>query len=223
MINIKKTNMRTNKFFIFLVYFSFLLSNKHLSAQTIVEIKIGNQVWFSKNLDVDKFRNGDTIPEVKSSKEWMMAFNSKQPAWCYYENNSENNDKYGKIYNWYAVNDSRGLAPEGWHIPNDSEWKQLIQYLGGGKQAAIKLKNKNGWKNNFCPKNFGNNMSGFSAIPVGNRAEGFDKNVYACWWSSTEKDEKSASYFYLFCNPESELELGQSEKVFGLSVRCLKN
>jgi hypothetical protein len=83
MINIKKTNMRINKFFIFLVYFSFLLSIKHLSAQTIVEIKIGNQVWFSKNLDVDKFRNGDTIPEVKSSKEWMMAFNSKPVSYTH--------------------------------------------------------------------------------------------------------------------------------------------
>ena len=87
-------------------------------AQTV---KIGTQVWTTKNLNVSTFRNGDTIPEVKTNEEWIEAARIQQPAWCYYENDSMNGAKYGKLYNWYAMNDTRGLAPIGYHIPSDVE------------------------------------------------------------------------------------------------------
>ena len=92
------------------------------------EIKIGDQTWTTKNLDVDTYRNGDAIPQVQDEKEWV---NLTTGAWCYYENETANGTTYGKLYNWYAVTDSRGLAPTGYHIPNNSEFMTLINYLGG--------------------------------------------------------------------------------------------
>jgi uncharacterized protein (TIGR02145 family) len=86
----------------------------------IGEIIIGKQIWMTENLNLDKFQNGDSIPEARTIEEWMNACENKQPAWCYYNNDSTNGEKYGKLYNLFAVIDSRGLAPEGWHIPLDS-------------------------------------------------------------------------------------------------------
>ena len=115
-----------------------------LQAQ-IKEVKIGQQVWTTENLNVDKFRNGEIIPEAKTAAEWHKAGENKQAAWCYYNNDSSNGTKYGKLYNWYAVNDPRGLAPKGWHIPSDQEWTDLTDYLGGDEQAGAKMKSKEGW------------------------------------------------------------------------------
>jgi len=111
------------------------------------QIKIGNQTWSIKNLDVSTFCNGEIIPQAKTDEEWNRAGNDKQPAWCYYNNDLKNGAKYGKLYNWYAVSDSRGLAPTGWHIPTDEEFNELISFLGGNNQAAQKLKSNNGWAN----------------------------------------------------------------------------
>jgi uncharacterized protein (TIGR02145 family) len=111
-------------------------------AQTIT---IGTQVWMTKNLDVATFRNGDTIPQVQTDKAWMNAGDNKQPAWCYYNNDPANGEKYGKLYNWYAINDSRGLAPVGYHIPSDAEWTKLTDFLGGESVAGTKMKSKSGW------------------------------------------------------------------------------
>ena len=109
------------------------------------DVKIGTQVWTSKNLDVSTFRNGDPIPEAKSKEEWIKARKSKQPAWCYYNDDEQNVKTYGKLYNWYAVNDSRGLAPKGYHIPSDAEWSVLTDFLGGVVKAGEKIKSKTGW------------------------------------------------------------------------------
>ena len=106
-------------------------------AQTVT---IGSQTWTTKNLDVATFRNGDAIPQAKTDEEWKAAGRNKQPAWCYYENDPKNGTKYGKLYNWYAVNDARGLAPAGWHIPTDEEWTVLSTFLGGGEVAGKKMK-----------------------------------------------------------------------------------
>jgi uncharacterized protein (TIGR02145 family) len=111
------------------------------------QIKIGNQTWSIKNLDVSTFCNGEIIPQAKTDEEWKRASNDKKPAWCYYNNDLKNGAKYGKLYNWYAVSDSRGLAPTGWHIPTDEEFNELISFLGGNNQAAQKLKSNNGWAN----------------------------------------------------------------------------
>ena len=99
------------------------------------ETRIGNQTWMAANLDIATFRNGDPIPEAKSKEEWIAACKAKQPAWCYYNNDPANGKKYGRMYNWYAVNDSRGLAPAGWHIPTLQEWIQFeksVEATGAG-------------------------------------------------------------------------------------------
>jgi uncharacterized protein (TIGR02145 family) len=103
-------------------------------------VTIGTQTWMTKNLDVATFRNGDAIPQAKTDEEWQAAGENKQPAWCYYDNDPKNGTKYGKLYNWYAVNDNRGLAPVGYHIPTDNEWTKLSDYLGGEDYAEKKMK-----------------------------------------------------------------------------------
>jgi len=107
------------------------------------EIKIGTQTWSTKNLDVSKFRNGEAIPLAKTNAEWELAGQNQQPAWCYYENKGENGTTYGKLYNWFAVNDPRGLAPSGYHIPTDAEWTILTDNLG--EEAGTKMKSTSGW------------------------------------------------------------------------------
>jgi len=113
------------------------------------DVKIGTQVWTSKNLDVSTFRNGDPIPQAKNAEEWKKAGENRQPAWCYYNNNEQNGKVYGKLYNWHAVNDSRGLAPNGYHIPSDAEWTILTDKLGGEEIAGKKMKSKQGWGYNY--------------------------------------------------------------------------
>jgi len=146
-------------------------------------VSIGGQVFMSKNLDVSTFRNGDPIPQAKTYEEWGRAGENQQPAWCYYNNDPANGAKYGKLYNWYAVNDSRGLAPEGWHVPSDAEWTILTDYLGS--DAGTKMKSKTGWNENGN----GTNSSGFSGLPGGGRNDGGAVNGIGhvgYWWSSSE-------------------------------------
>lgn len=102
--------------------------------------KIGTQQWMVKNLDAFYFRNGDPIPLAKSDEDWNKAGQEGKPACCYYNNYNINGDKFGVLYNWFAVIDKRGLAPKGWHIPNPEELVKLIDHLGGPKEANVKLK-----------------------------------------------------------------------------------
>lgn len=100
-----------------------------------VPVRVGTQVWSNRNMNVSFFRNGDLIPQARTNEEWNRARENKQPAWCFYENDPANGVKYGKLYNWYAVNDPRGLAPVGYHIPSNAEWTILVNYLGGKKNS----------------------------------------------------------------------------------------
>jgi len=182
-------------------------------------VTIGKQVWMSVNLNVDKFRNGDPISEAKTDEEWEKADRNKQPAWCYYNNDPANGAKYGKLYNWYAVNDPRGLAPKGWHIPSDAEWRILTDYLGS--DAGTKMKSTSGWKD----KGNGTNSSGFSGLPGGYRdgsgAFGYIGET-GDWWSSTEGSTSSAwtrGLNYVFGN----VVRNYFDKGGGLSVRCLRD
>jgi uncharacterized protein (TIGR02145 family) len=194
-------------------------------AQTVT---IGTQVWMSENLSIEIFRNGDPIPEAKTSEEWIKAGENEKPAWCYYDNDPANGKKYGKLYNWYAVNDSRGLAPTGWHIPSDSEWTQLTDYLGGEVEAGSKMKNTSEWFNNGN----GTNESGFSGLPSGNRSTTFaifSRIGENCiWWSSslfvTEEGYSPGDVWV------RNLDYSQNnvirEYVYkdeGFSVRCIKD
>jgi uncharacterized protein (TIGR02145 family) len=103
-------------------------------------VVIGNQTWMAENLNVASFRNGDPIPEAKTKEEWDKATAEGKPAWCYYNNDTANGKIYGKLYNFHAVDDTRGLAPKGWHVPSDSEFTILTDYLGGESIAGKKMK-----------------------------------------------------------------------------------
>lgn len=186
-------------------------------------VTIGTQVWMTKNLDVSKFRNGDPIPEAKTVEEWSAYNGAREPAWCYFDNDPANGAKYGKLYNWYAVNDARGLAPAGWHIPSDDEWTILTDYLGGVNTAGYKMKSKSGWKENGN----GTNSSGFSGLPGGGRDYNGPFNSdsvgsYGLWWSSMEDDTSNAwgrylGYFY------GDVGRNSFPKANGFSVRCLRD
>lgn len=168
-----------------------------------------------------------------------MDLKEKKPAWCYYENDASNEKKYGKLYNWHAVNDPRGIAPKGYHIPSDTEWTELTDYLdgvpanpndviGSGTIAGPKMKNDSGWNNSEN----GTNDSGFSALPAGKRS-GFDGNFAnigetGYWWSSTEDYKTKAFGRVLLPNTRYGIKEGRiyketEFKESGFSVRCLKN
>lgn len=184
-------------------------------------VTIGKQVWMTKNLEVDEFRNGDPIPQAKSAAQWVKAGENHQPAWCYYKNNPKNGKKYGKLYNWYAVNDLRGLAPNGYHIPTDAEWTVLTDYLGGKSSAGKKMKSASGWFENGN----GTNSSGFSGLPGGYRfSDGtfFTIGNYGYWWSSTEGDTGSVWYRGLYYD-EGYVDRYDCYKTNGFSVRCLRD
>ena len=142
-------------------------------------------------------------------------------AWCYYDNNAANGTTHGKLYNWYAVNDPRGLAPKGYHIPTDEEWTKLADYLGGENKAGKKIKNTSGWRNDGN----GTNSSGFSGLPFGSRdhiGAFFGIDNYGFWWSSSEYDTNTAWVRYLFSSYGGALR-NASNKKNGLSVRFIKN
>ena len=106
-------------------------------------ITIGKQIWMTENLNVSYFRNGDPIPEAKTKDEWVIAGKQGKPVWCYYENDPKYESKYGRLYNWFAVCDPRGLAPIGWKIPEFEDMNLLDTYLWG--DVGLKLKNDTGW------------------------------------------------------------------------------
>jgi uncharacterized protein (TIGR02145 family) len=184
-------------------------------------VKIGNQVWMTENLNVERFRNGDLIPEAKTAEAWINAGNAKRPAWCYYDNDPKNGNKYGKLYNWYALNDRRGLAPAGWHVPTDYEWTVLSTFLGGENLAGIKMKSTSGWNDNGN----GNNSNGFSGLPGGYRLSNGSFSYVGgngCWWSASENDVTDAWNRYL-SSFNSTLLRYYDDKYNGFSVRCIKD
>jgi uncharacterized protein (TIGR02145 family) len=185
------------------------------------DVVIGTQTWTTKNLDVATFRNGDAIPQAKTDEEWGAASENKQPAWCYYENNTANGTKYGKLYNWYAVNDARGLAPAGYHIPTDEEWTVLSTFLGGEDVAGKKMKSTSGWN----VDGNGTNSSGFSGLPGGCRFSfGYFSPVGdgGGWWSASEYDV-SDGWGRVLGSSRSSLDRYDYNKGNGLSVRCVRD
>jgi uncharacterized protein (TIGR02145 family) len=197
------------------------------------DVTIGSQVWASKNLDVDHYRNGDPIPQVTNKTDFLGLTTG---AWCYYNNDPANGPIYGKLYNWYAVHDSRGLAPLGYHIPNDSEWTTLFTTLGGLSLAGGEMKEE-GSSHWLYPNTGATNTSGFSALPAGaldgSGAYYFVSiNKAGAWWCTNEssyQDVNSANYLLyahstsVNCsNAQAYLSLG-GYKRSGMSVRCIKD
>ena len=186
------------------------------------ELHIGDQIWMTKNLNISTFQNGDYIPEARSDEEWQNAVLNKQPAWCYNFNDPANGKRFGKLYNWYAVNDPRRLAPKGWGIPKNKDWEVLIDFLGGDSVAGKKMiSNSKLWEDLKDTLDF--NISGFSGLPGGYRD--FISSIrtgYECiWWTSDQKSntEPTIGIFrdgFIFSHPQEKNELD------GYYVRCIK-
>ena len=183
-------------------------------------IKIGNQTWMQNNLNLKRFQNGDIIFNAKSNKEWVDASINKIPAWCYYDNDKKNETRDGILYNWYAVHDSRKLAPKGFEIASDEDWIELSNYLGDSKNSGHKLKSKKDWQQGGN----GDNEFKFNSYPTGGRSyDGvFDGFGWGCgWWTSTSYDINDA-YVWDVRSYDKELRRGLVPKGSGSPVRCIQ-
>jgi len=180
---------------------------------------IGTQKWMEKNLDVSTYRNGDIIPQVTDATAWE---NLTTGAWCYYNNDPLNGAIYGKLYNWYAVNDPRGLAPQGFHIPTNGEWSTLGAFLGGDVQAGGKMYSST----QFGSMNSGaTNQSGYSAVSGGDRyLNGLFGNAggESRIWSASETNSSNAYNVWLQ-GWNNRLHRQDMDKRNGFSVRCLRD
>jgi uncharacterized protein (TIGR02145 family) len=217
-----------------IIAFSFLFSCSDNSTNTdnsIQTVTIGNQIWLVKNLDVERYRNGDTIPQVTDNAEWVKL---KTGAWCYYNNDASLGAIYGKLYNWYAVTDTRGLAPAGYHIPTDAEWKTLEMFLemaqadadknmwrGTNQGSKLKESGTTHWQ---APNSDATNSTGFTALPGGYRNDGLFGIIYTngVWWTASEENSENAWNRNL-SSVYASISRGSILKSDGYSVRCLKD
>jgi uncharacterized protein (TIGR02145 family) len=182
---------------------------------TFPTVKIGKQEWMIKNLDVEYYVNGDPIPQVQNPQEWE---NLKTGAWCYYNNDQIIGKVFGKLYNWYAINDKRGLAPSSFNIPTMLDWQELFDKLGN-HAAGLKIKSQTGWKDNGN----GTNESKLNLLPGGyrNYSTFFGIDEYTHLWSSTEENNNSA-YYVDFNFYGDNVFSTHTFKYSGFYVRCLR-
>ncbi len=220
--------------FIIFVLIVVLANTYYLFGQEIEEVTIGSQTWMAKNLDVVTYRNGDTIPRVTDPK---ALYTRTYGAWMYYNNDPANGEIYGKIYNGYAVLDPRGLAPEGWHIPLNKEWKTLEIYLGMSQEEADKTGYHRGtnegsklaggsnlWIDGDLKNNNEFGKSSFNGLPGGYQLyKSRNLGETAMWWSSSLKlsSDSVLSIRHLEATDSSIV----SDAIFlfaGCYVRCIK-
>jgi uncharacterized protein (TIGR02145 family) len=185
-------------------------------------IAIGTKTWMAENLKSIKFIDGTPIPLVTDNKVWASI---SSPCYCWNNNDPDNyRDIYGALYNWSAVNTGK-LCPFGWHVSTQDEWEELAQYHGDYKVAGGKLKEK-GTTHWRSPNTGSTNEKGFTALPGGGR--GFDGAFYAIgesanWWSATQYDSVFAHKTTVVYNRSEIFTYYIYPKVFGFSVRCVKN
>ena len=195
------------------------------NTSSIKTVKIGNQTWMTENLNIEMFVNGDKIEEVKTFVDWMVAYENKKPAFCYYNFDANNGMKYGKLYNWYAVNDNRKLAPEGWKIPNELEWMKFTDFLKSKiflsksfkyhKKIDDRLIIETDKKMNFF--GFSNILSGLLAYTM----TSFNYiNETGYYWSSTETTIEEATAFSI---SNQYIYKDNYSKRMGFAIRCLKD
>ncbi len=199
--------------------------------QTLV---IGDQEWMVENLKVTHYRNGDPIPHVTDSSQWV---NLTTGAYCVYDNDPSNDDTYGNLYNWYAVDDARGLAPAGWHVPTDDEIKELEMYLGmtqaqaestgyrGTNEGSKLAGGYDLWYNDDLRNDPEFDTSGFCFLPGGYRYGGGyfgGMGGYGYFWSYTVYYSTSAWGRYL-CYDLATVTRGANGKRYGFSVRCVRD
>jgi uncharacterized protein (TIGR02145 family) len=198
-------------------------------------VTIGTQTWMAENLRVKKFRNGDTLTLASKGSEWTTIFTG---GYCN-SNNVMSNDsvlKYGLLYNFHAVNDSRGLAPKGWHISTQTEWDTLIAYVdkhyANSLNGAKAISSKHGWKNSSTSIfNVGNNQvinnsKGFNAIPAGFRgASGMFFSLYegAVFWTNTLDADPTKALAYGLSYGSSNVVINSGSFLMGMSIRCVKD
>ena len=208
---------------------------KDIDGNEYKTVKMGKQVWMAENLKTTRYNDGEEITLITDTTEWQ----NYKPAFCWYNNDEiTSKEKYGALYNWYAVNTNK-LCPEGWHVPDMVEfWNTLPDYLehngyglgASNKEIAKSLASKTGWmpdtsEYNVGNKPSGNNKTGFSAIPVGFRSftgEFGEEGEYASWWSSDDYNEFTGRGFSLV-NYYSRLQPLVVSKRSGFSVRCVKD
>jgi uncharacterized protein (TIGR02145 family) len=185
------------------------------------DVVIGTQTWTGCNANVDTYANGDPIPQVTDPIVWAGLTTG---AWCYYDNDPLNGAKYGKLYNWYAVNDSRGLAPTGYHVPSVNEWYTLSAYLSGysiDPGGELKEANSCSW----YPPNIGaTDSTGFTGLPGGLNQGGFysSLNNVGYFWTFT-LTLGQANHIYLWTN-NAEINFDTSVYFYnGMSVRFIKD
>jgi len=186
----------------------------------------------NENLDESCFANGDAIPQAHNAKELKYACENKQPVWCYYNFCFFYGYKYGKLYNYYAVKDKRGLAPNGYHIPTNKEFLDLVNFLGGEGYAGKHLKYTSGWDSVNNRDGNGNNSSYFSALPGGSASDPTCDGAgqEGIWWSLPSNDEDVITAFGIFSDENNIYSLDQHDICFmytgditAYSVRCIKD
>jgi uncharacterized protein (TIGR02145 family) len=186
-----------------------LFEGEHAGSYEYVPDSVGSNNWDYKNLNVDKFANGEAIPQAQSLEQWKKAGEEKKPAWCYYENDPSYGRVYGKLYNWYAVTDPRGMAPGGWHIPDDAEWTAMNERSTRAARDST----------------VNNKQTGFARLHGGYRLNsGVFSNMgrIGYWWSSSEHSADLAWYRYLH-EGYGQVGRGGSLKDCGFSVRCIRD
>ena len=212
----------------------FPIKVRDIDGNVYQTIKIGDQLWMAENLKVTHYRNGEEIPNLISDSSWV---NDTLGAYCAYDNDEKCVDTCGYLYNWYAVNNPNGLAPEGWHIPSDEEWKQLEIFMGmslehadsigyRGTFEAQKLKSTYGW---YWVS--GTDDYGFNALPCGVRYCSFHfKNVefnqleaVGCFWTSSDTTQYYAWSRRLNYSDTRIARWATIFKADGFSVRCVKD
>lgn len=181
-------------------------------------VRIGDQEWMAENLKATHYRDGSIITDINDDTQWYN--NNSQGAWCSYDNDIENKNIFGLLYNYTTTIDSKGVCPSGWHVPSDSEWTTLTNYLGGENIAGFKMKQTG-------EDIVADNSSGFSALMAGRRSYidiSFDKLYYNCYFWSTTKGESSSEYYTRsISSAYRTIDRGQSPSYMGFSIRCIKD
>jgi uncharacterized protein (TIGR02145 family) len=180
-------------------------------------VQIGTQCWFKENLHTSLYRNGDGIPNLQVNEEWSNTTTSEEGAWANYDNDESLEIDFGKLYNWYAVNDNRDLCPSEWHVPTFNEWSVLTTFLGGDSIAGDAMKDDIDWN--------GSNVSGFSMLPGGLRYNhgGYDYfGGYGYCWSSSAAPGNGSHSVGLDYSQNSVFRF-EGHRRNGFSVRCIKD
>jgi len=203
---------------------------KDADGNIYTTVTIGTQTWLVENLKTTKFRNGDPIPHVTDFTQWK---NTNAAAYCNYANNTGFGDAEGRLYNWFTVNDSRGIAPPGFHIPSREEWVTLVSFLGGESQAGGKLKEAGAGSSWTSPNTAATNESGFKAKAAGVRntyafatQDFMHRGILGNFWSSSGITNPSNTISAWYMHLQYDIAQGSvsfHEKTMGLSVRCVKD